>query len=91
LNRTPPGKSLIVGAPLDPNTRTAAQVQAWGSKLRGFVERGGNLVLTDGAVRNLAHMRVVARSAINTFSVYAGYIGFTRGSRTRTTIPSPRT
>jgi hypothetical protein len=64
--------------------RTAADVQAWGSRLRGFVERGGNLVLTDGAIRNLAHMGVVPRSALNTFSVYAGYVGFTRDGETDT-------
>jgi hypothetical protein len=87
---TPPTKLEIAfsneyaGPPLDPNTRTDAQVQAWGSKLRSFVEGGGNLVLTDGALRNLAHMGVVPRSAISTFSVYAGYIGFTRDGSTDT-------
>jgi hypothetical protein len=66
------------GPPVEPSTRTPAQLQTWGTALRGFVERGGNLVLTDGAIRNLAYMGVVPRSAVGTFSAYAGYIGFTR-------------
>jgi hypothetical protein len=48
------------------------------------VERGGNLVLTDGAVRNLAYMGAVGRGFINDFSVYAGYVGFTRDDATGT-------
>jgi hypothetical protein len=86
----PPSKLEIAfsdeyaGAPLEANTRTPAQVQSWGSQLRGFVERGGNLVLTDGAIRNLAYMGVVPRSAISTFSVYAGYVGFTSDGNTDT-------
>jgi hypothetical protein len=81
---TPPTKLEIAfsneyaGPPLEPNTRTEAELQAWAAALRGYVERGGNLVLTDGALRNLAYMGIVPRAAIGTFSAYAGYIGFTR-------------
>ena len=67
-----------VGPEPGASSRTAAQRDAWGAKLRGYAERGGNLVLTDGAVRDLAYMGVIGRGFINDFSVYAGYIGFTR-------------
>jgi hypothetical protein len=72
------------GPPIPPSSRTAADVQGWGAKLRAYAESGGNLVLTDGAVRNLAHMGIVGRSLINNFSVYAGFIGFTRDGQTDT-------
>ena len=41
-------------------------------------------MLTDGAVANLAHMGVVGRGFVNDFSVYAGYIAFTRDGSTDT-------
>jgi Zinc carboxypeptidase len=72
------------GAPIEPSQRTDADAQAWGAKLRTYAQGGGNLVLTDGAIRNVAHMGVVDRSLINNFSVYAGYIGFTRDGSTDT-------
>jgi hypothetical protein len=72
------------GPPVAESQRTAADVAAWGAALRQFVEGGGNLVLTDGAIRNLAYMGVVDRALINTVSVYAGYIGFTRDGETDT-------
>jgi hypothetical protein len=87
----PPADGLTVsfsneyaGTPPAPSTRSEADRTAWGQKLRAFAERGGNLVLTDAAVANLAHMGVVGRSFVNDFSVYAGYIGFTRDGRTGT-------
>ena len=58
-------------------TRTTAELQAFAKRLRGFVEGGGNLVLTDGALRLLAAMGVVERHQIHDFAVYAGFIGFT--------------
>jgi len=76
--------NVYAGPPIAPSTRTSADAQAWGAKLRAYAEGGGNLVLTDGALRNLAHMGVVGRSLINTFSAYAGYIGFTRDGQTDT-------
>ena len=86
-----PGDGLSVsfsneyaGTPPEPSARTEAEREAWGAKLKEFAENGGNLVLTDGAVPNLAHMGVVARGFVNNFSVYAGYIGFTRDGSTGT-------
>ena len=73
-----------MGAPPEPSQRTTAERDAWGAKLRGYAERGGNLVLTDGAVANVAYMGVVGRGFVNDFSVYAGYIGFTRDGTTDT-------
>ena len=81
----PPADSLgvsfsneYVGPPPAASSRTEAQRDAWGAKLKAFAQNGGNLVLTDGAVANLAHMGVVGRGFVNDFSVYAGYVAFTR-------------
>ncbi len=76
--------NTYAGPPIGVNTRTAAQVAAWGKKLKDFAFAGGNLVLTDGALRTLAQMGLVERQYINTFSVYAGYIGFTRNGTVNT-------
>ena len=72
----------FVGTQPGPSSRTEAERNAWGNALRGYAERGGNLVLTDGAVRNLAWMGLMGRGFINDFSVYAGYIAFTRDDTT---------
>ncbi len=69
------------GPPVPPNERTAEQRDAWGVALRDYVESGGNLVLTDGAVKNLGYMGVLEGKSLNTFSAYAGFIGFTRDGR----------
>jgi hypothetical protein len=73
-----------VGTPPGPSQRSDAERDAWGAKLKAFAEHGGNLVLTDGAVANLAHMGLVGRGFVNDFSVYAGYIAFTRDGSTDT-------
>ena len=57
--------------------RSEAEVKAFAARLRTFVEGGGNLILTDSALRLLAAMGVVDRGQIHDFSVYAGFIGFT--------------
>jgi hypothetical protein len=72
------------GPPIAPSTRTAADLAKWGSTLRTYVQNGGNLVLTDGAVRNLAYMGLVNRKLVGSFSAYAGWIGFTRDGATTT-------
>ncbi len=66
------------GPPRPPSARSLEERNAWGAKLRSFAERGGNLVLTDAALKNVAYMGVLPRNIINNFTVYAGYIGFTR-------------
>ena len=72
------------GDPPPASARTDAERTVWGQKLKAFAEKGGNLVLTDGALANLAHMGLVGRGFVNDFSVYAGYIGFTRDGSTDT-------
>lgn len=56
---------------------TDADRDAMAATLRAFVEQGGNLVLTDDALRALAWMDVVAADAIVQRSVYAGHVEFT--------------
>jgi CARDB/Zinc carboxypeptidase len=70
--------NVYEGPPIAPSTRTDAQRAVWAEKLKGYAQRGGNLVLTDGAIRDLAYMGLLQRNLINNFSVYAGFIGFTR-------------
>lgn len=65
-------------------TRTAADLTAFASRLRGFAEAGGNLVLTDSALRLLSAMGVVERGAVHDFSAYAGFIAFTSDGSTVT-------
>ena len=76
--------NVYAGPPIPPSTRTDAERDAWGLKLRSFVQNGGNLVLTDGAIKNLAYMGLIPRTVVNTFGVFAGFIGFTRDGTTST-------
>jgi len=76
--------NVYAGPPLAPSQRTLAERDAWGAKLRAFVEGGGNLVLTDGAIKAAAYMGLVPRTVVNNFTVYAGFMGFTRDGETDT-------
>ena len=76
--------NAYVGPPIEPSTRTQAEMNKWAKELEEYVRGGGNLVLTDGAIRNLAFMGMVDRSIINNFASYAGFIGFTRDGTTST-------
>jgi Ca2+-binding RTX toxin-like protein len=78
-----------VGPPPPPSSRSPADVANWKTKLLAFVQNGGNLVLTDGALLNLDLLDLVDRSAISEFSVYAGYIGFTADGGTTDTYGDP--
>lgn len=53
-----------------------ADLANWSGKLRTFVEKGGNLVLTDGALKNTAYMGVVPRPSVGRVKGYAGFIQF---------------
>jgi hypothetical protein len=77
------------GPPIEESERTDEELAQWAATLRGFVEGGGNLVLTDGAIRNVAYMDLVSRTTVNTFSVYAGYIGFTADGGATDTYADP--
>jgi hypothetical protein len=70
--------NVYAGPPVEPSRRTLAERDAWGAKLKAFVEDGGNLVLTDGGIKNVAYTGLLPRTVVNNFTVYAGFIGFTR-------------
>jgi hypothetical protein len=76
--------NVYVGPPPEASSRTDAERDAWGAALRRYAERGGNLVLSDGAARALAWMGIIGRGFVNDFSAYAGYISFTRDGSTDT-------
>jgi hypothetical protein len=58
-------------------TLTTAQRDAYYAALRAFVERGGNLVLTDGAARALTYLGIGTTDDVRPLLVYAPFIGFT--------------
>ncbi|MBW3665787.1 MAG: hypothetical protein KY469_22090 [Actinobacteria bacterium] len=53
----------------------------YAAALAGFVEHGGNLVLTDGAVAGLADLGVVPADAVERGVYYAGYVDFNDGDQ----------
>ncbi len=55
----------------------AADRPRWFGVLKAFVERGGNLVLTDNALDALEPLGVVPASALTKGAHYAGWISFT--------------
>jgi hypothetical protein len=55
---------------------TDGQRVIWMRKLRAWVKGGGNLVLTDGALRALRDLTPLPTSAINRIDVYAGQSSF---------------
>ena len=61
---------------------TEAEKDAWIAKLRQFVEGGGNLVLTDGAVPALADLTTIPQQAIAEQVVYVGQVTFSDGENT---------
>src|SRR3954463_9588049 len=58
------------------STYTQAQKNKWFSALRAWVNNGGTLVLTDGALRALPELRSFPASAIARETVYAGQSAF---------------
>jgi hypothetical protein len=58
---------------------TEAEKNTWFKKLGDWVKDGGNLVLTDGALRALPELSTVPGSAISRQVVYAGQSAFTTG------------
>lgn len=59
------------GKAIDPKAPLARQ---YVNRLLDFVWRGGNLVLTDGAVRLLAHAGWLAHGDVQELKAYAGYV-----------------
>jgi hypothetical protein len=67
---------------------TAAEKDAWFDALRAYVEGGGNLVLTDGALRALPELTSIPAAAIGPQTVYAGQLAFAI-SPSQTTLSDP--
>jgi hypothetical protein len=70
---------LPAGAAQDPSTFTEAEKDTWFRKLAEWVAGGGNLVLTDGALRALPELTSVPGKAISKQVVYAGQSTFSTG------------
>ena len=58
---------------------TVAEKDAWFKKLGDWVKAGGNLVLTDGALRALPELTSVPGTAVAQQTVYAGQSAFSKG------------
>jgi PKD repeat protein len=59
-----------------PGDHTAAERSTWFAKVRQWVEGGGNLVLTDGALTALPELTNIAPSAVGPSTVYVGQVSF---------------
>ncbi|MEA2444218.1 MAG: hypothetical protein QOJ12_1510, partial [Thermoleophilales bacterium] len=71
----------IPDRPPGTGTYTEAQKDAWFKKLGEWVQGGGNLVLTDGALKALPELSSVPAAAISRETVYAGQSSFSDGSK----------
>jgi hypothetical protein len=75
-----------------PGTVTEAQKDAWMTALRAWVEAGGNLVLTDGALRALPELTSIPGTAVAKQTVCVGQVAFpSRPSSTTTSSAWSRT
>ncbi len=63
-------------ADLPPSGYGAGDLTRMAGELRSFAENGGNVVLTDDAVRGLGWMGLVAPKAVHRGTVYAGHVHF---------------
>src|SRR4051812_4754026 len=77
------GKTTFEALPADPaagaSKFTEAQKATWFKKLAEWVAGGGNLVLTDGALRALPELTSVPGTAVTKQVVYAGQSTFSLG------------
>jgi hypothetical protein len=70
---------------------TKEEKDAWIAELRQFVENGGNLVLTDGALQALPDLvGGITRRDISKSLIYVGQISFSNGSGTTLEDPLAR-
>ena len=74
---------------LPPTRYTAADRDKIAAKLRWFVSRGGNLVLTDDGLRALKWMGIVPAEAVRMNKVYAGAVAFTADAKATNTYGDP--
>jgi Zinc carboxypeptidase len=68
---------------------TAADKDAIAAKLRAFVHAGGNLSLSDDALRALDWMGIVPPGAVQDQDVYAGSVSFTTDASATDTYADP--
>jgi zinc carboxypeptidase len=71
-------------------TFTQSQKNKWFKALATWVRNGGNLVLTDGALRALPELTAVQATAVSRQTVYAGQSAFSDGSNDTTKDPLAR-
>ena len=78
--------------PLNPNPPTGEftneQRDIWLTKLSQYVEGGGNLILTDGALRALPALTGMPTGAVGQSTVYAGQLSFEKAAG-ETTLEDP--
>jgi hypothetical protein len=80
---------VVADNPAPGLTPGSPEMTAYKDKVLNFVKRGGNLVLTDGALQLLGDMGFVAPGNIARHHEYAGYIGFTRTNGDPATYNDP--
>jgi hypothetical protein len=68
---------------------TPAEQDKWFAKLRTWVEGGGNLVLTDGALRALPELVSIPAGAVGRQTVYAGQTAFADADSGDDTLDDP--
>ena len=80
-------KGTVRFSPLPPEERnrgtgdfTEQEKDVWFAKLRAFVEGGGNLVLTDAALRGLSEITNIPGEAVEQATVYVGQVSFGKSS-----------
>ena len=69
-------KSLVLADDALPGSYSTAEKGKWYGALRSYVEGGGNLVLTDGALQALPELTTVPASKITKTTVYVGQVSF---------------
>jgi hypothetical protein len=77
------------GPTLYGGSKTKKDRDEWAQILLDYAKDGGNLVLTDGAIKNLAYMGIFDSKFVRTFTSYAGYIGFTADAGDTDTYADP--
>jgi hypothetical protein len=72
--------SFTAAAPAPASAFTGAEKDAWFDRVREYVQGGGNLLLTDGALRALPEITGIGRDKVERRLVYAGQTAFTTGA-----------
>jgi hypothetical protein len=72
--------SLTLADDAFPGRSTATERARWYAALRRWVRGGGDLVLTDGALRALPSLTRIPASAVRPIKVYVGQIAFAKDS-----------